>query len=47
MTTPTWNRPSSSCKNKGTLQYTNCWGVTAKGDNVGGAVDLVKYLTAT
>lgn len=34
-------------KNKGTLQYTNCWGVTAKGDNVGGAVDLVEYLTAT
>lgn len=34
-------------KAKGTLQYTNCWGVTAKGDNIGGAVDLVKALTTT
>lgn len=34
-------------KTKGTLQYTNCWGVTAKGDNIGGAVDLVEYLTTT
>ncbi|WP_420176403.1 sugar ABC transporter substrate-binding protein [Luteococcus sp. OSA5] len=34
-------------KEKGTLQYTNCWGVTAKGDNIGGAVDLVEYLTTT
>ncbi|MEL4506107.1 extracellular solute-binding protein [Luteococcus sp. H138] len=34
-------------KAKGTLQYTNCWGVTAKGDNIGGAVDLVKSLNTT
>ncbi|GAA1397795.1 sugar ABC transporter substrate-binding protein [Luteococcus peritonei] len=34
-------------KTKGTLQYTNCWGVTAKGDNIGGAVDLVEHLTTT
>lgn len=34
-------------KQQGTLQYTNCWGVTAKGDNIGGTVDLVKSLTTT
>lgn len=34
-------------KQKGTLQYTNCWGVTAKGGNVGGTEDLVKALTTT
>ncbi len=33
-------------KAKGTLQYTNCWGVTTKSDNIGGAVSLVEYLTA-
>ncbi len=32
-------------KTKGTLQYTNCWGVTAKSDNIGGAVSLVEFLT--
>lgn len=32
---------------KGTLQYTNCWGVSAKGDNTAGAIDLVKALTTT
>ncbi|MGB7980467.1 MAG: extracellular solute-binding protein [Candidatus Nanopelagicales bacterium] len=31
----------------GTLQFTNCWGISADGDNKGGALDLVKYLTAT
>lgn len=33
-------------KAKGTLQYTNCWGVTAKSDNIEEAVSLVEYLTA-
>lgn len=32
---------------QGTLQFTNCWGISADGDNKGGALDLVKYLTAT
>lgn len=34
-------------KEKGTLQYTNCWGVSAKGDNTAGAIDLVSFLTST
>ncbi len=34
-------------KQAGTLQYTNCWGVTAKSGNIGGAIDLVKSLTTT
>lgn len=33
-------------KSKGTLQYTNCWGVAAKGDNTAGAIDLVTFLTS-
>ena len=32
---------------KGTLEYTNCWGITAKSGNVGGAESLVQYLTST
>jgi len=30
---------------KGTLQFTNCWGVAADSDNKEGAVSLVEYLT--
>ncbi len=32
---------------KGTLQYTNCWGISTDGDNKAAAVDLVTYLTTT
>ncbi|OJV80366.1 MAG: ABC transporter substrate-binding protein [Cellulomonas sp. 73-92] len=32
---------------KGTLQFTNCWGIAADSKNQDKAIDLVKYLTAT
>lgn len=32
---------------EGTLQFTNCWGISTDGDNRGGALSLVNYLTAT
>ena len=32
---------------QGTLQYTNCWGIAADGDNKAAAIDLATYLTAT
>ena len=32
---------------KGTLQFTNCWGIAADSDNVEGARALVEYLTST
>ncbi|PJJ73467.1 multiple sugar transport system substrate-binding protein [Diaminobutyricimonas aerilata] len=32
---------------KGTLQFTNCWGIAADSDNQDGAKQLVEYLTAT
>jgi multiple sugar transport system substrate-binding protein len=32
---------------QGTLQFTNCWGISEDGDNKGGALELVKYLTTT
>lgn len=32
---------------KGTIQYTNCWGIAADADNTEGAQDLVEYLTST
>ena len=32
---------------KGTLEYTNCWGMSKDGKNKGGALDLVNYLTTT
>ena len=32
---------------KGTLQYTNCWGISADGDNKPAAIDLVSFLTTT
>jgi len=32
---------------KGTLQYTTCWGISADGDNKTAAVDLVNFLTST
>jgi len=33
-------------KAKGTLVFSNCWGVAAKSKNTAGAVDLVNFLTA-
>lgn len=30
---------------KGTIQYTNCWGMAALSDNIPGATSLVEYLT--
>lgn len=35
-----------SGKQKGTLVFSNCWGIAAKAGNVGGAIDLVNFLTA-
>jgi multiple sugar transport system substrate-binding protein len=32
---------------KGTLQFTNCWGIASDSKNQSQAIDLVKYLTAT
>ena len=32
---------------KGTLQFTNCWGISADGDNKTAALDLVQFLTST
>lgn len=32
---------------QGTLQYTNCWGIAADGDNVSASKSLVEYLTTT
>ncbi len=32
---------------KGTLQFTNCWGISADGDNKAAAIDLVQFLTTT
>lgn len=31
---------------KGTLAFTNCWGIAEDSDNVAGAVDLVEFLTS-
>lgn len=31
---------------KGTLQFTNCWGISADSDNIGGARLLVEHLTS-
>ena len=31
---------------KGTIQYTNCWGIAALSDNIPGATSLVEYLTS-
>jgi multiple sugar transport system substrate-binding protein len=39
--------PLPKGRQRGTLQFTNCWGVTAKSSNVGGAISLVKHLTTT
>ena len=30
-----------------TLQYTNCWGIAAQGDNIDGSKSLVEHLTST
>ncbi|MBN9104531.1 MAG: extracellular solute-binding protein [Propionibacteriaceae bacterium] len=32
---------------KGTLQFTNCWGIAADADNKAGALSLVEFLTTT
>ncbi len=32
---------------KGTIQYTNCWGMAALSDNIPGATSLVEHLTST
>ncbi|MCV0402937.1 MAG: extracellular solute-binding protein [Chloroflexi bacterium] len=32
---------------KGTIQYTNCWGMAALSDNIPGAISLVEHLTST
>ena len=32
---------------KGTIQYTNCWGMAALSDNIPGATALVEHLTST
>jgi multiple sugar transport system substrate-binding protein len=32
---------------KGTIQYTNCWGMAALSDNIPGATSLVEFLTST
>ncbi len=34
-------------KGKGTLMFTNCWGIAAKSKNQAAAIDLVKFLGAT
>jgi len=31
---------------KGTIQYTNCWGMAALSDNIPGATSLVEFLTS-
>lgn len=31
---------------KGTIQYTNCWGMAAQSDNIPGATSLVEHLTS-
>jgi multiple sugar transport system substrate-binding protein len=32
---------------KGTIQYTNCWGMAALSDNIPGATSLVEFLTSS
>ncbi len=32
---------------KGTMQYTNCWGMAADSDNKDGSLSLIEYLTST
>jgi multiple sugar transport system substrate-binding protein len=32
---------------KGTLQFTNCWGIAADADNKAGALSLIEFLTTT
>ncbi|MDR2997602.1 MAG: extracellular solute-binding protein [Microbacterium sp.] len=39
--------PAAPSGNKGTLQFTNCWGIAADSPNQKAALDLVEYLTAT
>jgi multiple sugar transport system substrate-binding protein len=39
--------PEGPSGKKGTLSFTNCWGVAAKSKNTKAAVDFVNYLTTT
>jgi multiple sugar transport system substrate-binding protein len=39
--------PAGPSGKKGTLSFTNCWGVAAKSKNTKAAVDFVNYLTTT
>ena len=39
--------PAGPSGKKGTLSFTNCWGVAAKSPNTKAAVDFVNYLTTT
>jgi multiple sugar transport system substrate-binding protein len=39
--------PTGPGGKKGTLSFTNCWGVAAKSKNQAAAVDFVNYLTST
>jgi multiple sugar transport system substrate-binding protein len=39
--------PAGPDGDKGTLQFTNCWGIAADSPNQKAALDLVEYLTST
>lgn len=38
--------PAGPTGDKGTLVFTNCWGVPKKNDNLAGTIDFVKFLTS-
>jgi multiple sugar transport system substrate-binding protein len=38
--------PAGPSGDKGTLSFTNCWGVPTSNDNLGGTVEFVKFLTS-
>jgi multiple sugar transport system substrate-binding protein len=38
--------PAGPAGQKATLSFTNCWGVPAQNDNLGGTVEFVKFLTS-
>jgi multiple sugar transport system substrate-binding protein len=39
--------PAGPTGTKGTLVFTNCWGVAKNNDNLGGTIEFVKFLTTT
>jgi multiple sugar transport system substrate-binding protein len=39
--------PAGPTGTKGTLVFTNCWGVAKDNDNLGGTIEFVKFLTTT